>query len=188
MFVTSISKVKILAFAVVALAVSTTASAQLDPLDKQIFETAGQEFNVDPLLLYSIAIVESAAEIPSKKGYVKPSPWTLRTEKPFYATNRREAEIELVRLLKTTNSVDVGMMQINTRWHGHRVSHPVDLLDPLTNVRVAAQILSEQIDRYPNDAAMAVGKYHTSDPERAQWYARHVLRVYTFIKRFEDSK
>lgn len=59
---------------------------------------------------------------------------------------------------------------------------PKDLLDPLTNVRVAAQILSEQIARHPHDAALAIGNYHSSRPDRARWYARHVLRLYTNLK------
>ncbi|WP_443743356.1 lytic transglycosylase domain-containing protein [Sutterella sp.] len=139
-------------------------------------------YDIDPALLYSISIVESAVDDPTRSGYLKPSPWTLRTSTPFYAASRREAEVELLRLLRLGRSVDVGMMQVNTRWHGHRVKDPLDLLDPLVNVRVAAEILSEQMRRYPKDAALAVGHYHSADSKRARWYARHVMRIYTNIK------
>ena len=151
-------------------------------LEGTIFEKAGREFNVDPYLLYSISIVESAVDAPGRKGHLQPSPWTLRTDRPFYAASRAEAEIELDRLLRKGRSVDVGLMQINTKWHRRRVANVFDLIDPLTNVRVAASILNELIRRYPKDSVLAIGNYHSSRPERARWYARHVLRVYTNLK------
>lgn len=153
-----------------------------------VFEQAGREFNVDPLLLYSVAVVESAVMSPEKKGFITPSPWTLRTSRPFYASSREEAERELMRQLRVRRSIDVGMMQINTQWHGHRVKHPLELLDPLTNVRVGAQILSELIARYPRDAAKAIGNYHSYEPFRSAWYARNVLRVYANLKERENRK
>lgn len=150
-------------------------------LEGTIFAKAGHEYNVDPALLYSIALVESAVEAPGKKGQITPFPWTLRADKPFYGVSKQQAEKELLKLLQTRESVDVGIMQINTKWHGHRVKKLVDLLDPLTNVRVGAQIISEEIARTA-DAETAIGKYHSYEPERARWYARYVLRVYTQIK------
>ena len=146
-----------------------------------IFERAGDEYNVDPALLYSIALVESAIDDPDKAGFINPFPWTLRSTRPFYGKNRQEAEKELLRLLKTHKSIDVGLMQINTKWHGHKVNSPTALLDTHTNVRIEAQIRSEQIDKTA-DAEMAIGRYHSFDPERARWYAHHVLRVYTQIR------
>ena len=176
------SSVKRLAASIASCFVCACATATPFNVQGSIFEKAGKEFNVDPVLLYSIAVVESAVDAPNQRGYIQPSPWTLRTSKPYYAKSRQEAEEQLNRLLKTTRSIDVGMMQVNTRWHGHRVKEPKDLLDPLTNVRVAAQILSEQIARHPYDAALAIGNYHSSRPDRARWYARHVLRLYTNLK------
>lgn len=167
----------------VAAGVICCAQAESFSVKGSIFEAAGRENNIDPVLLYSIALVESAVVAPGKKGYLNPFPWTLRTDKPFYGASKTEAEAELNRLIKTNRSVDVGLMQINTRWHGHRVDRITDLLDPLTNVRVAAQILNEQFARYSDDAERAVGSYHSSDPERSRWYARHVLRVYTELQK-----
>ena len=152
-----------------------------------VFEQVGAEYNIDPLLLYSIALVESAVDAPNRRGYLNPSPWTIRADKPFYAATEDEARKELLRLLKTKRSVDVGMLQINTKWHGNRVSRITDLLDPLVNVRIAAQILEEQFRRFPEDAYLAVGNYHSSDSKRARWYARHVFRVYTNLKSSGDQ-
>ena len=172
---------RLLSLLIGTFALATSSHSNAFDIKNSVFEKAGMEYNVDPDLLYSIALVESAIDAP-QKGFLKPSPWTLRTNKPYYAKSRKEAEAILEKLLNEHESIDVGMMQVNTRWHGHRVKSLKELLDPLTNVRVAAQIVSEQIKRYPNDAALAVGNYHSSRPERARWYARHVLRVYTNLK------
>ena len=172
---------RLMALIISSFALATSPDTQALVLKDTVFAKAGAEYNVDPALLYSIALVESAIDAP-QKGFLKPSPWTLRTNKPFYAKSKQEAEALLERLMMTNKSIDVGMMQINLKWHGHRVKSAKDLLDPLTNVRVGAQIISEQIKRYPNDAALAVGNYHSSRPDRARWYARHVLRVYTNLK------
>lgn len=172
----------VMSLAVISCAHSTASAAGSTAFEIHgtVFEKAGIEYNVDPVLLYSVALVESAVD--GRQGFIKPSPWTLRTSVPYYGKSREEAEKELLRLLKKSRSVDVGMMQINTRWHSHRVNRITDLLDPLTNVRVGAQILSENISRYPQDAALAVGRYHSADPVRARRYANYVFRVYTAIK------
>lgn len=167
---------------VISFSASQLYAGQTLSLKGTIFEQAGNEYDVDPVLLYSIALVESAVDTPGKAGFVNPFPWTLRTDKPYYGSTREQAEKELLRLLENRKSVDVGLMQVNTKWHGHRVKNPLDLLDPLTNVRVAAAILSEQIDK-AKDAETAVGRYHSFNPERARWYAQHVLRIYTLIKK-----
>ena len=166
-------------------ALFTQAAASTFDLAGTIYEKAGREFDVDPTLLYSVALIESAVASEDGSETVSPYPWTLRTDRPFYGKTRREAEEELLRVLKHTKSVDVGLMQINARWHGHRVKKLTDLLDPLTNVRVGASILSERLKATPTDALRAVATYHSFSPERGEWYARHVMRVWSMLKNLE---
>ena len=163
------------------------ASSAID-LTGTVFEKAGHRFDVDPDLLYAISIVESA--VTSEKlgsDFINPMPYALRADKAYYPRTRTDAERLLRQLLRKHKSVDVGLCQINTTWHGHRVSKYTDLLDPQINANVAAKILSECIERYPNDAVAAIGAYHTSDPSRANWYARNVLRVYTKLKETDKA-
>lgn len=164
------------------LAVNTASAVDLSGT---IFETAGKSYHVDPALLFSIALVESAVRVGESTGVdtlVTPSPWTLRTlRKPYYAPTREAAKVQLAALLKITKSVDIGLMQINSRWHGHRVKQLSDLLDPQTNVNVGAEILAELFKRHPNDAFAALGKYHSNSPQRGAWYARRVVTVYENI-------
>lgn len=152
-----------------------------------LFEQVGREMEIAPELLYAVALCESAFN-PTSTREVGPFPWVLRTPtKPIYAKNRTEAEALLSALLKKTRSVDVGMMQINVRWHGHRVDDPLQLLDPVTNLRVGASILNELFHRYPNDAIRALGKYHSSSEERSRRYGLTVWRVFTTIKNNKEN-
>lgn len=170
-------------------AVSLVASPTFAAVDLSgtVFETVGSRYHIDPKLLYSISLVESAVKADTKSGkefMVQPSPWTLRTRrKPYYAQSREDAEKLLLKLLQVNKSVDIGLMQINSRWHAHRVKNVTDLLDPETNVSVAAAILSELIDRYPDNALEVIARYHSGQPARGTWYAKHVLRVYENVSK-----
>ena len=125
-------------------------------LSGTVFEQVGQEKNIDPHLLYAVALAESAYSPVKNARGAAPYSWTLRLpNKPIYATSKMHAKEELFGILKYTSSVDVGLMQINWRWHKHRVKRPEDLLDPLTNVRIGADILLENFRRSPTDLVAA---------------------------------
>ena len=79
------------------------------------YETAGAEFDIDPVLLYSVALVESAAATEDGSETISPYPWTLRSDKPFYGNTRKEAVAELARTPKRGPRVDVGLTQLNVR-------------------------------------------------------------------------
>ena len=154
-------------------------------LKDTLYERVGTEANLDPVLLYALTGVESAGEAGGKGVYMRPYPWTLRyAGRPFYGKTRKDAEDELKRILASRRNanVDIGIAQINAVWHGHRVKNLLDLLDPYTNLRVAADILNECLARYPRDAFRAIGAYHSGDKKKAERYARFVVRLYTNLK------
>lgn len=136
------------------------------------------ERGLDPYILYAVALVESA-QINARLA--APWPWALnRQGRPIIPSSRLEARGILNDALnKGIRSIDVGLMQVNVRWNGHRVHRPDDLLDPETNIRVGADVLTEAIDSAPGDLALGIGRYHTGwrNDTDAYRYGRRVLAI-----------
>ena len=137
-----------------------------------------EQRGLDPYVLYAVALVESAKV---SKRVAKPWPWALnRQGHPFIPPSVAEAKAILGgSLAKGVRSIDVGLMQVNVRWQGHRVRQPEDLLDPETNLKVGADVLADAIGSAPGDLILGIGRYHAGfrDEARAYRYGRRVLAV-----------
>lgn len=143
-------------------------------LDGSLFETVGHEYNIDPLLLYSIAIAESATG--AGKGNIVPTPLVLRSKDgPVFFKDKKTAEVELTKILEKTNLVDVGLMQINLYYHPQE--NPLDLLDPHHNLSEAARYLKTTLASTA-DPVLGVGRYHSWDNNRANWYGNRIWTIY----------
>lgn len=78
-------------------------------------------------------------------------------------------------------NVDVGMMQINWRVHGHRFSNVREALEPTNNLRYAVSYLLEH--RQTRDWWGSVGRYHSGTSVYANRYIRNVYAMYLRIHR-----
>lgn len=158
--------------------ISTSASA----FPGYQWEKAAKSVGIDPVLLYSVALAESATH----RGLNMTSPWPFAVrngEHSQYAKSKEEAEHILNQALLETkkHKLDIGLMQINLHWHGHRVNTPAELLDPLINLKVGSEILAEAIKSSPKDLTLGIGRYHSWKDERAHWYGQRVLSIYNNI-------
>lgn len=154
-----------------------------DALSGTIFEKAGEETAVDPTLLYAVSLCESGFKAAGDDKR-RPWPWTLRYPGgAFYAASKKNAELELKRLGQLgITSVDVGLMQINLRWHRDRI-RDADILDPATNLRLGARILKEALNSSPENLALGIARFHSwTDAERQRNYSKRVLRTYRRLK------
>lgn len=138
--------------------------AAVPALAGDCFVAAGQRYNIHPWLLYAIADVESS---------VNPQ-----------AVNRGHAE--------RTRSVDIGLMQINSRWLSRLDVYGIDakrLLEPCVNVHVGAWILADLFARH-GATWEAVGAYNAActtlkgvDCQRRRaWYANKVASAFRKIQ------
>jgi soluble lytic murein transglycosylase-like protein len=160
-----------------------TFSAQLNASP---FGEAGRKHGVDPYLIYSIALVESAYST-GQKGTVAPYRYALRSGLGAeYPSSLEEAKNALERHInhaKSLRSIDVCLMQVNLGWNGHRVGRPEDLLDITVCLDTGAAILKEALDSTSN-LYEAVGRYHTwNDRAAAAHYAVKVIKTYNNLPR-----
>ncbi|MBY4898647.1 transglycosylase SLT domain-containing protein [Cupriavidus sp. AU9028] len=132
------------------------------------FAQMGQR--IDPKVTAGIAMNES--------GYRgRPWPWTLNVAgRGMYFSTRGEAHATIQSLLAQGRSdFDVGLMQVNWRYHGHRFRSPWEALSPATNIRVAEDILAENFRR-SGSASKAVAWYHNANPERGMPYFHRFMK------------
>jgi hypothetical protein len=143
------------------------------------WDSVARKHGISPYLLYAVALKESARYHRNKHS-VTPWPWALHgPDGAAYPETEDHARELLAAKLERTPLVDVGLLQINVRWHGHRVESPDALLDPLTNLYVGAAILAETIRSAPEDLALGVGRYHHwRNEDIARGYGEHVLAIY----------
>jgi hypothetical protein len=162
---------------------STVSRATID-LKNTAWWRIAMEKGVDPYLLYAVALLESARV---SDGLAAPWPWALnRGGKTLYPENPEQAIAQLRASLAERNMmIDVGLMQVNLRWHGRRVDKPEDIIDPVINLRIGADILAEAIASAPGDLALGVGRYHSwRDLDAAYRYGRKVLLIADWIRPF----
>jgi hypothetical protein len=129
------------------------------------------------VLLYALAV--EATPRPSGLGSVSPWPWTLRTNgRPRFYDTRAAALADLRTLMKKTDDVEVGLLQVHLERHRRHVADPLSLLDAHVNLVIAAGILAAAIDAAGGELALGVGRFrHPLDDRAARVYGRRVLRL-----------
>jgi hypothetical protein len=135
-------------------------------------------------MLYAIALTESGRA--STEGRIAPWPWTLNIDGRAHFAETREAAAALL-AANHGKSIDIGLLQVNTRWHGHRIAEVESLLDPTVNLEIGVTILEEALGAAPGDLSAGIGRYHSSRPEHARPYARTVLSFYRFLLHDENA-
>lgn len=138
---------------------------------QSIFDEVGHKVGVSPVILYGIAVHES-----SPPGQEKPWPWTINVAGKGYWFNTKSEAIEAIKLAVRSGiqNIDIGMMQISWKWHGHRFKNYGEALDPKKNLEVAATIL-KKFGEYPS--FVAIGKYHC--PSKKDW-CKNAAQEYAF--------
>ncbi|MBK1699399.1 hypothetical protein [Thiococcus pfennigii] len=147
------------------------------------WEVVAQRHGIEPLLLYALALRETAR--PNGAGMISPWPWTLGSNagRRFY-DSREDASSALAALMKQDPDVDVGLVQVGLKHHGHRVGDPASLLDPGINLGVAADALGEAINSARGDLALGIGRYrYPDDDQAARGYGRRVLALRDALRR-----
>ncbi len=158
---------------------SVSAHANEDPLGlyQTAWDTVAKEYQLDAYELYAIAMSES--EYLWSDGTVRPWPWAININKKSYYPSTKSEALELVGDRK---DVDLGLLQVNSYWNGNGLTN-AQLINPATNLRVAAKTLLAAKLSAPDDLELAYGRYHTwKDESRARKYGRKVISWYYKLK------
>ncbi len=139
-----------------------------------VFSTVANEYQLSAKLLYAMALTESGRT--TQRGF-RPWPWTLNIDGRAYRYNSRLEVYRALRdalLVRPTQYVDVGPMQISWNYHHKLLINPWTALEPTYNIRVGAYILADEIQR-AGDVWTGVGHYHSPQrPALAQAYRKRV--------------
>ena len=145
------------------------------------YKKTALQYGIPEKIFYSVMLQESSGT--TRDGY-KPWPWTLNIKgKGGYYATRLKAYHALEQALKKTQLVDVGLGQINWKYHKKRFKSTWHALEPYTNLRAAAQILKEEYKHGGGDWWNAVGRYHSpgrkpQQKQRAKNYIALVKKHY----------
>ncbi|MCP5410151.1 MAG: lytic transglycosylase domain-containing protein [Chromatiaceae bacterium] len=148
------------------------------------YRLVASDYDIPAEVLYAVGLAESARRVDST-GTVRPWPWTLNVQgKGFFYASRAQVQRALDGFLDVGfESIDIGLMQVNWRYHQNYLESPQLALDPYHNLRVAAKILRE-CHQSRQDWWEAVGCYHApNNPHRADRYRARVFKHWQRVTR-----
>ena len=137
------------------------------------------EHGIPARLFYAIALAESGRTLASTSS-PRPWPWTLNIAgEGVYFNSRWEAWWALEQSLRAgQDSVDIGLMQVNWRFHRARLGGSWLALEPYHNLSVGADILKDCYKKR-RDWWASVGCYHApADKPRAKRYRARVVALW----------
>jgi len=145
-------------------------------------EKFGKKFNLPNNLLTSISLVESGIKKENKN--FSSWPWTLNVEgKPIYFDTKEDV-INYLEQNRDKKSIDVGCMQINTKYHMSNFNSFAQMIEPEENVRYAAIFLAKLFKRHKS-WNKAISRYHSSNPNKQRKYLK---KVYSFWNNLRQKK
>lgn len=156
---------------------SSVASNQVPVAYKNIAKSVG----VPSSILYAIALQESRLQIGRAEV---PWPWSLNIDGSSKRLGNRDEMWLAIEFAQASGAkfIDVGLMQVNLYFHGHRFDTKDDLLDPYSNIRVGAEILKVEKELCGHWWC-AVARYHSRTPSLGSKYRKGVRQLYERLER-----
>jgi hypothetical protein len=100
--------------------------------------------------------------------------------------NAKEAVAFVQKLLRRGyDNMDIGLMQINWHYHGHKFVSLAEAFDPVKNASYAVEYLQKH--REERDWWQSVGRYHSGTERHARRYIKSVYGMYKKVHRLKSS-
>lgn len=135
---------------------------------------AQARYGIPDNLLLAIGLQEAGTK---RNGQLTIWPWAVNAEGEGRIFPNRKAALTWVELLRAAGveSIDLGCMQINMRWHPEAFAAPVDGFDAAQNVDYAARFLRNLYAK-TGDWMLAAGSYHSFSPDKRDVYLERLNR------------
>ncbi len=143
------------------------ASSNIKDIDenlKNFIQVVEHENQIPSGLLLAIASVES--------GY---HPYAINVAgKPVFARNAAQATYHIEKALSSgINNIDIGMTQINYRWHKENFNNIQEMLNPKTNIKYAGKLLARLYKKH-GSWHKALRYYHSANSTNNRKYSRKI--------------
>lgn len=135
---------------------------------KSLIGNVEKRYAIPQGLLYSIALVESRV-----------NPYAINVEGEAIILRSEAAAlkaIEYYRNLGHTN-IDIGVMQINYRWHGKEFASLKEMLNVNSNIEYAAKLLTSLYKEH-GSWHRATRLYHSATPEHHKKYSKKIITAW----------
>ena len=130
-----------------------------------LISSAEIEHNIPSGLLSAIAKTESGM-----KAYVL----NIGGRAIFLSSISKAQEVLEDKLSSGLTNIDVGVMQVNYRWHAHEFDSLEEMLTPASNINYAAKLLKSLYAQH-GTWHKAVRFYHSANSEHHRKYSRKVV-------------
>ena len=172
--------------ALLSLVSSVAMGAEARAAPQPSWRSIAHECGVAPTLLLAVSLMESGKR---DNQTVSPWPYAFNTAGQSHFAPTHAAAVTYLRQAMRRyhpNRIDVGLMQINLRWHGDKVSSAEALLDPVTNLRIGCDVLKAALASAPGDPELGIGRYHHwRDERRSRRYGRRVQGIWSNLIRYD---
>lgn len=147
-----------------------------------IFSYFEKRYKIPKDTLYSISLRETQ-KAHSKHAIGITWPWTVTVNpsgKGYHFRNKTEAiKFAKNQLASGKESIDVGCMQINLKYHPDAFTSVEQAFSPRRNIAYGAKFLKEKYEQH-GDWQKAIGAYHSGSSEKASAY-------HSLVKQISDS-
>ncbi|MFC2970533.1 transglycosylase SLT domain-containing protein [Acidimangrovimonas pyrenivorans] len=146
---------------------------------------AQKRYDIPNNLLLAIGLQEAGL---SRNGKLTVWPWSVNAAGEGKMFPNAQAAMDWVKQKQAQgiDSIDVGCMQVNRRWHPDAFDNLSASFDPATNVDYAARFLVSLRQR-TGDWMTAAGSYHSFNSKQRQTYLAALKRNVTVANARLDS-
>ena len=170
---------KYFSFIFLCLSLLTNYSFAKDDLCREIIKKTETNLKIPENLLLSIALTESGRKVGNN---FFPWPWSINVKGKGYFLKNKQQLISFAKnnLKKKIKNFDLGCMQINYYYHGHKFKNIAEMVEPKTNVTWAGKFLISLKDKH-RTWDEAISRYHSNTKWRKKQYLAKVMNNWAFV-------